>query len=212
MYYDKLDIKPGYINIAYYLKDCQVLGPGNRFVIWVQGCNFSCPGCITPHMQDWTISHLMSVEELIAEVLKAEAIEGITFVGGEPFAQARELANFAQRLKEQRGLSIVTFSGYTLEELTHMQDPDAKRLLSATDILIDGRYEQKLAKDLLWRGSSNQEVHFFSSRYAHLKDMTLRKGAGMEFRIVSNSEIEIIGIPPPGFFPQPKAINGEQFQ
>ena len=53
----------------------------------------------------------------------------------------------------------MTYSGYTYEELTAMNDPEVDRLLSLTDWLVDGRFvlEQR-DLTLLFRGSSNQRV------------------------------------------------------
>ena len=47
----------------------------------------------------------------------------------------------------------------TLEQLQEMEDPQVKALLEVTDVLVDGRYEEKLRDlTLLFRGSENQRV------------------------------------------------------
>ena len=55
--------------------------------------------------------------------------------------------------------SVVTYTGFTYEELTEDSDDAIKALLSASDILIDGRYIHELRDiGLQFRGSSNQRV------------------------------------------------------
>jgi anaerobic ribonucleoside-triphosphate reductase activating protein len=93
------------------------------------------------------------------------AIEGITLLGGEPLAHAPAAAALARAVQE-RGLSVMVFSGYTLAEARQLPDPAVAQLLAATDILVDGPYlrEQPETKRR-WIGSSNQQIHFLSSRY-----------------------------------------------
>ena len=74
--------------------------------------------------------------------------------------QPEAFYNLAVKVKE-RGLNIVTYTGYTYEELQAMAVNNRwiKGLLELTDILIDGRFvleERDLT--LLFRGSRNQRV------------------------------------------------------
>jgi anaerobic ribonucleoside-triphosphate reductase activating protein len=83
---------------------------------------------------------------------------GITFSGGEPFLQPAELVQVANAAR-QMGLDIVTYTGFTYEELIVDTNDDIKALLSATDILIDGKYIHALRNiGLQFRGSSNQRI------------------------------------------------------
>jgi anaerobic ribonucleoside-triphosphate reductase activating protein len=96
-----------------------------------------------------------------------DEIEGVTLLGGEPFEQAEGLAAYARGARGL-GLSVMTFSGYTLEELrTHAASrPAVGELLEATDVLVDGRYDAKLAEtERLWAGSTNQRFHYLTGRY-----------------------------------------------
>lgn len=36
------------LNLTEICSSTHTLGPGKRFVIWVQGCCFNCPNCISP--------------------------------------------------------------------------------------------------------------------------------------------------------------------
>ena len=100
----------------------------------------------------------------IAKILDAvdsnPLLDGVTFSGGEPMCQPEAFYNLAVKVKE-RGLNIVTYTGYTYEELQAMAVNNRwiKGLLELTDILIDGRFvleERDLT--LLFRGSRNQRV------------------------------------------------------
>ena len=53
--------------------------------------------------------------------LVGDDVEGVTLLGGEPFDQAASLAQFAA-LVRSRGLSVMTFTGFTLEELRRSSD------------------------------------------------------------------------------------------
>jgi anaerobic ribonucleoside-triphosphate reductase activating protein len=59
------------------------------------------------------------------------------------------------------GLDVVTYTGYTFEELQSKAsgDENVKRLLAATDILVDGPYiEEERGWELPFRGSRNQRL------------------------------------------------------
>ncbi|HBG22140.1 MAG TPA: anaerobic ribonucleoside-triphosphate reductase activating protein, partial [Peptococcaceae bacterium] len=57
------------------------------------------------------------------------------------FAQAEAMAALAEQVKGM-GLDIVTYTGYTFEELLKMSRDarDVKLLLERSDILVDGLY------------------------------------------------------------------------
>jgi anaerobic ribonucleoside-triphosphate reductase activating protein len=100
-----------------------------------------------------------SVKQIIRLLKRQkETKRGVTFSGGEPFLQAAELAEVALAA-HQAGWDVVSYTGYTYEELLENNDNGVKTLLSESDILIDGRYvhERKSLK-LQFRGSSNQRI------------------------------------------------------
>lgn len=136
-----------------------------RYCVWVQGCGRRCPGCMAPETWLRDGGRAMTVETLSAEITGTIGIEGVTFLGGEPFDQAGKLARLASSVREQ-GLSVVAFTGYLLEELRASQDKGVLALLAATDLLIDGPFVQE-AFDLSrpWVGSANQRYHFLTERY-----------------------------------------------
>jgi anaerobic ribonucleoside-triphosphate reductase activating protein len=144
-------------------------GPGLRYTLWVQGCSLRCTqNCINPEKLDHLAKVLLPVEEIasyLIELKEQRNIEGVTFLGGEPFDQAKALAELGQMVKE-KGLSIVTYSGYTLKYIRSRDQVDWQMLLGVTDILIDGPFiDSQQSEELHWRGSRNQQIHFLSDFY-----------------------------------------------
>jgi anaerobic ribonucleoside-triphosphate reductase activating protein len=82
---------------------------------------------------------------------------------------------------------VVSYSGYTLDEILDSSDEFKKLLLSKIDILIDGRYEQQLASCLLWRSSQNQKIHFLTDRYKAYKNLVEMRERAIEFTISEKS-------------------------
>lgn len=163
-------------------------GPGKRFALWFQGCPLRCPGCCNPEFLSFGGGTLRTVDSLIDQIADAKAehnIEGITLLGGEPFAHvdaAAELARAARGL----GLSVMVFTGYLLEDLFGA-------LLELTDILVDGPYVREQPDiDRRWIGSTNQRIHFLTDRYRF--DEQWRKRNTLEIRVVG-SEITVNGFP-----------------
>jgi anaerobic ribonucleoside-triphosphate reductase activating protein len=108
---------------------------------------------------------LRTVVEHVAEAARRHGIEGITLLGGEPHAHAAGAAALARAVREL-GLTVMVFSGYTLEEARTLPEPAVADLLGLTDILVDGPYLREQAETRRrWIGSANQRVHFLTDRY-----------------------------------------------
>lgn len=163
-YMTLMQIPAGYLNIMGYVDESEVNGPGCRAVIWVQGCLRECPGCFNPESWSFEINQLVSVDSLAEKILSNPHNQGVTFSGGEPFWQAAALANLARKVKAA-GLNVMSFSGFTLEQLQSEYAPaGSQELLEQLDILIDGPYVQSLAINSPDSpvSSSNQRVHVFN--------------------------------------------------
>ena len=177
------------LNLARTLTRSAVNGPGERFVLWVQGCPLACRGCWNPDTWAFTRRDLRSVDELAAIILATAGIEGVTFTGGEPFVQARALTALAERVRAA-GLSVFVFTGYDVDELTR---PEHLALLAVTDVLVAGRYiESQRAFSLAWRGSANQRVHFLSDRYGPAE---MQEVAEVEFHLGADGTLTVTGFP-----------------
>jgi len=134
-------------------------GPGLRYVIFTQGCPHRCPHCQNPETWDESAGEEFSVKQVIRLIKQQKKTKrGVTFSGGEPFLQAGELAEVALAARKL-GWDVVTYTGFTYEELIADNNDGVKALLGATDILIDGKYIHKLRDiKLQFRGSSNQRI------------------------------------------------------
>ena len=145
------------LNLSGIVQDSIVDGPGIRTTIFCQGCPHHCPGCHNPETWDFGCGTDVPVEDLVDVVRSNPLCRGVTFSGGEPFAQAAGFAKLARLLKE-RGYEVASYSGYTFEELLNGSD-DQKELLASIDILIDGPFllAQK-SLEVPFRGSRNQRI------------------------------------------------------
>lgn len=145
------------------LKNTKVEGPETRYCIWVQGCSRHCKGCQAVHTWSHSGGVLYNVKDIIADIKKQKNIEGVTFLGGEPFEQAEALGIIAKAVKKE-GLGVLCFTGGLLEEL--QQKEENKTLLENIDLLIDGAFEiENVDYSRPWCGSSNQRYHFLTNRY-----------------------------------------------
>lgn len=137
-------------------------GPGLRIVIFLQGCDLNCPHCQNPSGLSREGGQEYSVGELVRKIKQAirgkKSVRGVTFSGGEPFLQAEELAQAAEKLSAI-GLDIVTYTGHTYEGLRARTCPHVDALLANTDLLVDGPYiHEQRGLDLRFRGSQNQRI------------------------------------------------------
>ena len=145
------------------LKNTKVEGPETRYCIWVQGCSIHCKGCQAVHTWTHKGGKLYDTKTIVDDILSQKDIEGVTFLGGEPFEQAEALGEIAEVVKKA-GLGVLCFSGNYLEDLK--KDVKNQKLLSNIDLLIDSPFEiDKLDYSRPWCGSSNQRYHFLTDRY-----------------------------------------------
>ncbi len=180
------------IDVYKIIANTTVEGPGIRFCIWVQGCNKHCSGCWAKDTWNFGVGSKYNVEELFSLIKQETQIEGVTFLGGEPFEQAKELAVLAQMIKSA-GLSVVCFTGYTLEELRLKNSADINSFLENIDLLIDGGFEkEKFDLSRPWVGSSNQRFIFLTDRY-NQEEISLYKNK-IEVRISQDGKTEINGM------------------
>ncbi len=141
------------------LKKTKVEGPGVRYCIWFQGCSRRCKGCWAKATWAPDGGKELDAEEILKDILATKGIEGVTFLGGEPFEQPQALEYLAREVKEA-GLSVVCFTGGKLEDIKN------REILNYIDLLIDGEYkeeEQDFSRP--WVGSKNQRYHFLTDRY-----------------------------------------------
>jgi len=148
------------LNISGISDDSIVDGPGLRYTVFVQGCPHGCPGCHNPQTHSFDGGTKKTLASIMDEIRANPLLYGVTFSGGEPFCQADVLAVLGRQIREA-GYSLMTYTGYTYEELLGMAEHDrgVRDLLEETDILVDGRFliEQR-DLELVFRGSRNQRL------------------------------------------------------
>lgn len=168
-------------------------GPGKRMAVWVQGCSRHCKGCFAKDTWDSNGGEEISLDEIFQQMINVrDKIEGLTLLGGEPFEQPAETARLAE-FAQQQGLGVITFTGFTYEELSADSSPYIKMLLQHTDLLIDGEFQidnPEVQRPLV--GSCNQRFHYLSGRYCPEQIMAYRNR--FEFRVLPEGKLSVNGM------------------
>lgn len=145
-------------------------GEGVRTVIYVSGCSHKCPNCHNPETHDVNYGIEFTNElqdEIMNNIEKRPFISGITLSGGDPLHNNNvfEVFNFIIKLKSKfPDKNIWLYTGYTFDYITscpfrNIETTLRKRVVKECDVLVDGRYVDKLRDvTLKFRGSSNQRV------------------------------------------------------
>ena len=181
------------LNIFDFCEGSRVLGPGLRYIIWVQGCPFNCKGCTSPYGRTMKENILVELNSVAQSIINNSSIDGITISGGEPFLQASKLSILLKLVKKVRTeLNVIVFTGFDFQELNW---GESENFLKYIDVLIDGKYVDELNDNKGLRGSSNQKIHFLTKRleaYKNEMENGERKG---EIHLLQNSNtIHYIGI------------------
>ncbi len=101
-------IEKGYVNNI--VKSSIVDGPGNRLVIFMQGCNMDCWYCHNPETLDKSkYNYEFTPLELYQELSKYfPFINGITFSGGEALLQQQFIISFCKLVDSELSIIIDT--------------------------------------------------------------------------------------------------------
>jgi len=114
--------------------------------------------CFVPETHSLDDGVVLPVNVLVEALLDPIGAprDGVSILGGEPFAQPVGLAALLRCLKARR-VHTVVYTGYTLEVLARRAEPAIRAALELTDLLIDGPFVAALADGAgEWRGSRNQ--------------------------------------------------------
>ena len=180
------------LRIADYLPHSRANGPGLRSVLWVQGCPFRCVGCFNPAFLPLSGGREIPPLEVAEWMLAEPDTEGVSFSGGEPFAQAAGLADIAERVRAA-GKGVLIFTGYSARELDATRQAGQQRLYAAADLLVAGRFEQRAQNSphpLL--ASGNQELVHVTARY---RDHVFGPRRRSEIRISAAGAVAMTGFP-----------------
>ena len=145
------------LDLSGIVTDSIVDGPGIRTVVFSQGCPHHCVGCHNPETWEFGCGTPMDIARIFQIVRSNPLCRGVTFSGGEPFAQAEEFGALARMLKIA-GYEVASYTGYTFEQL--LKGTKAQRaLLEHLDVLIDGPFvQEQKSLELAFRGSRNQRI------------------------------------------------------
>ena len=178
------------LNLASWLPRSRANGPGTRMVLWVQGCPFRCSSCQNSDYLQFKLNQVVTVDRVWEVFAQQPDLAGMSFSGGEPFAQAVALGELAMRVQGM-GKTIVCWTGYGLEQLEGGDIVGAREFLQHIDLLIDGLFVESLAGNEVLRGSKNQRLHFLSG---HISEEDLVDIPRQEF-VVNDESITYTGFP-----------------
>ena len=178
------------MNIHRFIARTRAEGPGLRAAVWVQGCSRRCKGCFAVETWSHEPNIIISPGTLAEKIMTESDIEGVTLLGGEPFEQAHEVAQFLRPIRDAE-LSVIVFTGGDLDKLHESTDPDIQSIIDCSDVIIDGRYDESL-RDFSrpMAGSSNQRFHFLTERYRY-EDFPPNR---TEVRIMPDGSVQFNGM------------------
>ncbi len=113
-------------------------GPGLRYVIFMQGCPYSCPYCHNPDTKSFVGGNEYTADEIVEKVLRYRTYfgsdGGVTVSGGEPLMQPHFVAELFEKLHKE-GIN-------TALDTAAVKPTDAvKEVLCHTDtVLCDIKY------------------------------------------------------------------------
>ncbi|GAB1510411.1 4Fe-4S cluster-binding domain-containing protein [Actinophytocola sp. KF-1] len=169
-------------------------GPGQRFVVWSQGCALACPGCFNPETHEGTAGATRTVGELVdAALAEVPGIEGVTLTGGEPLEQPEAVAAFCAGLRAAADLGVIVLTGFTRAEIE--RDPAMARAVAGADLVVAGRYNERLRVAAGLRGSANKEYWDRTGRYP---PAALGRVPDVEVHIGVDGMVTVTGIAAPG--------------
>lgn len=138
-------------------------GPGIRYVIFLQGCNFRCAYCHNPDTWEYNRGEEYSCEQLIADILKySRYIEGITVSGGEPLLQIDFVIELFKLAKEHNLTTCLDTSGSIFDRKNKSIISKIDTLLEHTDLVLLDIKHINDEKHKMLTGHSNQNVLDFA--------------------------------------------------
>lgn len=168
-----------------FIPSSAVNGPGDRTVVWFQGCLLKCEGCWNQDTHSFNHGTETTPANLADRILST-GTAGVTFSGGEPLHQMAALASVIMLLKRQEpDFSIGMYTGYSLREVIRgeifhpksVQSHRAgkwprdmncrwwERIRCQLDFAVMGRYNQQQPSDLPLRSSRNQTLELFNGKF-----------------------------------------------
>lgn len=110
-------------------------GPGIRYVVFMQGCPLRCKYCQNPDTWDCNSGNLMSVKELLNDIMKYKPFMnfsngGVTISGGEPLLHKSFIAKLFELLKDRGIHTAIDTSGFVT------LDKELDEVIKNTDLVL----------------------------------------------------------------------------
>ncbi len=138
-------------------------GPGIRYVVFMQGCNFRCRYCHNPDTWNCNQGTTQQIDALVEDILKYKRyIQGVTLSGGEPLLQIEFVTELFSRLKQNGLDTCIDTSGQTFKNNDEKVKNNIDKMLNVCDyILLDIKHIDN-DKHIWLTGKSNKEVLDFA--------------------------------------------------
>ena len=163
----------------------RINGPGNRLVIWVQGCKFYCKGCFNPETHPYTKEHMVDVDDLVKMINEDTSIEGITISGGEPLDYPNQIFSILTGIEDR--LTTILYSGFHFEEV--VSDGRVLTVIKLADLSIIGRYDSSLEHPYYGKKfvvtSDRIDINYFMPR--HIVEYVINKETITKTGIFNNN-------------------------
>lgn len=174
----------------------QVLGPGRRVGVWMQGCSIRCPGCISGHTWEQKGGERLAVGELMERIKPfLSRCDGVTISGGEPFDQPEALFSLEEGVREHGVDDVLVYSGYSFRELQGRHGTMLRRFAA----LVDGEFRQGAETEAGWKGSENQRLFVMSGNHELQRRYQQFAATGSEGRrlqlVAGGGGVFVLGIP-----------------
>jgi len=179
-------------------------GPGQRTVIWLQGCDRGCDDCCNPELQPFSSPYADSVDpvelcEIVMGVVSAGGVRGVTLSGGEPLhpIHRTDLASFLRMLRMRSSSSgipvdVMAFTGYRKAEIESEAFSD---ILPLIDMAIAGPYVHELSNPNGVVASTNQEIVRVTDAFDDVSDDELINGQRIVgVHIFSDGFVRVTGL------------------
>lgn len=156
------------LNVAAKMDSSFANGPGDRAVLWVQGCPLKCEGCCNPNFQDFSkIASPMTTDEVADWIVSVitPGIRGLSLSGGEPLHE-RHLSLLRESIalaKRRISFDVLAFTGMT-------EDVIETLCLDGIDLLIAGPYITSLHHHSGLVSSTNQKVIRLTDAFSDISE------------------------------------------
>lgn len=135
-------------------------GPGIRFIVFMQGCPYTCPYCHNPDTKSFTGGTEYTADEIVKKALRYRTYfgndGGVTVSGGEPLMQSEFVAELFEKLHENGISTALDTAGVKPTALTE------KVLLHTDTVLCDIKHHSEDGYKKYFSSSLSQTLEFLA--------------------------------------------------